>query len=237
LANTQSSGWSLDGGLQWSLPQGFSLGLAVRNGGWLQVVQSQADQLPPETLGSVAWGRAYDDASLHLAAQLQRQAGGDLQAALAVEFGMGGVGFVRASFTPLQPAGQVQPWAAGAGVRLGPLDLDGAWVPYGDLGNTFRISATYFPTRSYSPADTALGFTAKDQGSGVYLLSWKAQDDAAGYHLYRKDPTLGTWTLVTSKLIRVTAVRMRGLSSGAQLGICAVDPRGVDGAMAVAVLR
>ena len=72
--------------------------------------------------------------------------------------------FIRAGYTHdtvEQMSGGLQGFSAGAGIRFDSIQIDYAFVPQGDLGNSHRISMTYSPAVKQAPA--------ADGGKRVYL--------------------------------------------------------------------
>jgi hypothetical protein len=214
LGGSHASGTSLDGGLQWALPAGCSLGVSLRNGGWLSALDSVEDPLGAETAVGASWAHAWSDSSLSLSAQGLRQGLGAWQATVAAEVGLGGSAFLRGSFTPVQPQGQAAPFSVGVGARFDALELDGAWVPYGDLGATFRVSATLLPGRWMQGADEAMKPELAVNKDGVYRLFWKEQPGAQGYQVYRRSRSDAPWVKLMPGSVSGTALLLKGLRPG-----------------------
>lgn len=230
LADGNGNGWSLDGGLQWALPGGLRLGGSLRNGGWLPALAGQADVLPAEAALGTAWVADVGGNRVQLSAQGLRQGGGDWQGVAGVELGLSGLAFLRASYAPLRPQGQAGPFAGGLGAHLGPVDLDGAWIPYGDLGNTFRFSATLYPRR-WNTTTPPPGIRVVAEGKGVYRLSWDAQAEAHGYVLYRRGKPDGPWIRLTPRPLTAALLRIHSPSRGPlpQFGLSVIGPDGAEG--------
>lgn len=126
---------------------------------------------------------------------------------------------------------------AGAGVRLSNFQLDYAFLPFGTLGDTHRISALVrFGTIAGAvggvppPASAALALVGKS-----VKLSWEPGSPGAveGYHLYARKEGERAFRRLTKEPVRATTLTLRRLEEGVSyaFGLTAVDEKGRESRM------
>jgi hypothetical protein len=140
VAGEQATAWALDAGLVKTWEE-FRLGIAVQNLGTKLKLYSEAFSLPTAFRAGGAW-RVKDRAWVSLEAAQSREGG--LAAALGVE------GELRLTETEAilprfgyrsgRSEGAGIGVTAGLGLRVRVFQVDYAFSPYGDLGNTHRLS-------------------------------------------------------------------------------------------------
>ena len=117
-------------GLLYPLGKRLTLGAVVQNMG----SQLANDPLPLTLKIGIALSRG----TLTLAADLAKPKDNDLYWCLGAEWWIREILVLRAGYKTNQDIGEG--WSAGLGFKLKKSHLDYAYVPYGDLGNTHRIS-------------------------------------------------------------------------------------------------
>ncbi len=145
---------AFDFGAQYQPPlpdRPLDIGIAVRNFGSELKYEQGSDPLP---LGYV-FGLAYSfefsasvEPRLKIGAELVKYRDTDFFGSAGVEFSMKVVknfsGVIRGGYTTHYEDIDGFFWekgiAAGAGIRYAKLNFDFSWVPFGDLGNTFRYT-------------------------------------------------------------------------------------------------
>ena len=128
-ADTQSAFLGTVGGLL-EIGQSFSVGVAAQNLG----TKLGEDSLPLILKAGLALKLGF----LNLAADIGKPQDNDLYYCAGVEGWIGEVLALRAGYKTNR---DISPgWTAGLGFKMGRFGLDYAYVPYGDLGITHRIS-------------------------------------------------------------------------------------------------
>jgi len=134
-----SNGYGVGLDLGWrttNIWDALDLGLTLRNlGSQISVGGTPADQ-PLE----LATGARYSFFShrASLVGECLIPADNSIEGSVGGEFWMAGLVALRAGYK----MGYLNQYTAGAGVKVADLVIDYAWVPYGDLGNTQRITAS-----------------------------------------------------------------------------------------------
>ena len=127
--NTQSAFLVTLGGLV-EISQGFSVGAVAQNLG----TRLGEDPLPL----ILKAGLALELGSFSLAADIGKSQDTDLYYCVGIESWIGNVVALRAGYRTGRDVGPG--WTAGLGFKMGEFELDYAYVPYSNLGNTHRIS-------------------------------------------------------------------------------------------------
>jgi hypothetical protein len=146
IADASASAWAGDLGLLKRLGDRYSLGLAARNFGQEIKFDEEGDPLP-FVVDAGAAGR-FVDGRLLAGLTLSMPRDNDLQYAAGVEWAeRNPEGFryaARAGFRSMATdADGASGITVGAGIGYRKLDVDFAWVPMGDLGNTFRYAVLF----------------------------------------------------------------------------------------------
>ncbi len=127
--DTQSAFLVTLGGLV-EVSEGFSLGVVAQNLG-----TKLGDDSLPLILKA---GLALELGSLSLAADIGKSQDTDLYYCVGIESWIGNVVALRAGYRTGRDVGPG--WTAGLGFKMSGFEVDYAYVPYGDLGSTHRIS-------------------------------------------------------------------------------------------------
>jgi len=127
--DTKSAFLGTVGGL-FEINQSFSVGVVAQNLG----TKLGEDSLPL----ILKAGLALELGSFCLAADIGKSQDTDLYYCVGIESWIGSVVALRAGYRTGRDVGPG--WTAGLGFKMGEFALDYAYVPYGDLGNTHRIS-------------------------------------------------------------------------------------------------
>lgn len=174
VGSAEGGGQSFSAGLQYALPWGLRAGLAWRNAGLLSPLAEAADPLQASMLGGVAWRfPVAERESLELFTQLQRQPGGELRSSLAAEFGLGQIVFARGAWQFLAPESAQSRFSMGMGAQGRGLALDLAWVPMGDLGQSYRLTASFHPDQWQSGGATNIASALRaHRNEKGFLLEW-----------------------------------------------------------------
>ena len=117
-------------GLIYPLSKQLTLGAVVQNLG----TQLGNDPLPLTLKMGIAWSRE----TLTLAADVAKPQDNDVYWCLGAEWWMRDKVALRAGYNTKQDIGPG--WSAGLGFKFQRISLDYAYIPYGDLGDTHRIS-------------------------------------------------------------------------------------------------
>lgn len=127
--DTQSAFLVTLGGLV-EVSEGFSLGVVAQNLG-----TKLGDDSLPFILKA---GLALEVGSFSLAADIGKSQDTDLYYCVGIESWIGNVVALRAGYRTGRDVGPG--WTAGLGFKMSGFEVDYAYVPYGDLGSTHRIS-------------------------------------------------------------------------------------------------
>lgn len=143
IDDQSASAMGADVGLNYRKPQTpWELGAAIRHLGTEPKFDSVGDPLPM----TVSLGSSYRllDERLLLALAVDAPRDEDPLARVGVEFAqMFGESFgssLRAGYRSGRESGDLSGFSAGAGFSVRGLHFDFAWIPLGDLGDTFRYS-------------------------------------------------------------------------------------------------
>lgn len=128
-ADSKSAFLSTVGGL-FEINQSFSVGAVAQNLG----TKLGDDPLPL----ILKVGLSLERGSFSLAADIGKSQDTDLYYCVGIESWIGNVVALRAGYRTGRDVGPG--WTAGLGFKMGGFGLDYAYVPYGDLGSTHRIS-------------------------------------------------------------------------------------------------
>lgn len=141
LDDAHARGFAADLGALYS-GEGFSFGAGARNGGNVQKLKNANDPLPLTLFSGVSY--LYKE---KLLVALDMNAPRDDNAKMAVgaeyrhPFNEKVTGFLRGGYNMRHADnGGVSGASMGVGLGYNNFNFDFAWVPYGDLGNTFRYS-------------------------------------------------------------------------------------------------
>lgn len=145
IDDANSSSWAADiGFIRRFDRRPLTLGFSIRNLGQSVKFREQSDPLP--TLTTLGLGYSLLNERLKLAFDLKRSRTAEFDFCSGVELRFDISTDVRAAFrsgydSGLTDAGGAHGMSFGAGFGFGRIDFDFSWVPFGDLGNTFRYSA------------------------------------------------------------------------------------------------
>lgn len=233
VGRSQGDGQSFSAGLQWEVLPGLRLGAALRNAGTLSALVNAADVLQPSSSVGAGWRLAFGSGeSLELMGALTRQPLGDWRGAGGLEFGLGQLVFVRGGYSLDQAPGEAGPFSAGFGVRFSGLDLDAAWVPYGDLGQSFRFSGTFALGALGGDPAAPWDMQLERAGEGL-LLSWKAptRSPEAAYRIFMRQDPKDTARELTRAPTKSTRLRLRSFhkEQSYRFSVVAVDAQGRSG--------
>jgi hypothetical protein len=236
LGFSDGTGDAFSAGAQWQVLPGFNIGASLRDAGTLSGLISAEDSLQP----SSSVGASYripitDKETIEPLLALNRDAAGDLRLAGALELGLGRLAFLRGAYQFFQPDSTVLPFSAGLGIRWQSLSLDGAWVPYGDLGQSYRVTASFeiggSPEAAGANAPSNLRIEA-DPNAG-WVLKWDAPSGSSGwrYKVYLRDKPEDAARQLNAKLLKDPQVRIRAFQAGRRyrFTVTALDGDGVEG--------
>lgn len=148
IDDTSASAFAADAGVLWKTPvRGLTAGAAVQNAGTAVALGSASDPLPLNIKCGAGYGVSLprgarlviaadvnmprdNDMMINGGAEYRRPVGGNVTVALR-----GGYKTVAQ-----EQLGGLAGLCAGAGIAWKQFGFDCAWVPYGDLGDTFRYS-------------------------------------------------------------------------------------------------
>ena len=147
LEREQSAGFAVDMGAVYRTGGGISAGLSVRNAGTMSRVASVTESLP-YTVNAGISGRLMDG-KLLLSIDADKPADRGYGYSVGTEFKMDRI-LLRAGYNPQNDFDSGFSFGLGAG--FGQWSVDYAYVPYGELGGTHRISLI-----------SELGFTAEER--------------------------------------------------------------------------
>lgn len=129
-------------------------------------------------------------------------------------------------------------YSAGVGLDMDVFRIDYAYLPFGDLGDTHRISALF----RFGKADEAnrglrapsrLTAEAYDRSA---LVTWREvyTRDVTGYHLYIRKPGQEKYRRLTKDPLTVRSVKLRKLHNGTdyEVGVTSVTAAGRESRMA-----
>jgi len=137
LEDESASGFAFDiGGLYKTPIENLTLGISIQNIGTEIKFIEEGDALP----SNIKLGAAYkviEDLTLALDTNLPSD--GEIYVCIGGEYWVTNIMALRVGYRT-GPADEGSGLTAGAGFRAGKILLDYAFVPYGDLGNTHRIS-------------------------------------------------------------------------------------------------
>lgn len=130
-------GYGIDLGLMNRFNDNLYLGLSARN-----LFSSIGGSAGPSNYGI---GLAYKGRPLTLALDVNIPGDNDVLVCLGAEYNMSGIFFMRAGYNSRSETDAGGNLGAGLGLRLGNMDFDYAFAPYGELGQTHRFSVTLRP--------------------------------------------------------------------------------------------
>lgn len=153
LAGQSAFGASLDGGALFRpLGRSLTLALVAQNLGVQSAYESEADPLPITLRFGGAWHlhNAADQRWLNLVADLNRSLEGLFRLHLGAELWLFDLLALRGGYKIVEGGSEVASggdapadFTLGLGFRLGAAQLDYAFVPLGELGQTQRLSASW----------------------------------------------------------------------------------------------
>jgi hypothetical protein len=129
---------------------GLQLGASVQNLGLPSQMENDSFDLPE----IARFGASYTPLGKDMTLAAELDAPNDAQTVLALgfEYDLGNVLYPRCGY---RFDGNFNPWSAGFGVKIMGAEVDFATVPYGDLGQTYRVTVGYKfgnPTAAQLPA-------------------------------------------------------------------------------------
>ena len=131
IAEDKDSTFSANAGILFRMSDSFSLGLACQNIG----SNLGEDPLPFTYRGGVA----LDTGSFTIAVDAVKVVDDDMYFCAGLEWWIGNILALRGGYRTGQDIGSGVSY--GAGLKINTINLDYAYVPYGNLGDTQRISA------------------------------------------------------------------------------------------------
>ncbi len=138
IDNVSAQGVGVDAGIRWRTPiEGLTVGAAVTNAGQGLKFIRQRDDLPTtfRAGGAYVWNRWM------LSGDLVKGIDTDFEGGVGLEFRPIDLLALRAGYRS-QGRDVDEGLTAGLGVRWKGLELDYAYVPFGDLGDAHRVSGT-----------------------------------------------------------------------------------------------
>ena len=148
IDNNSASGLGADAGLFWACNKEFSLGAAARN-----FLGKVGNDLLPSNYGI---GAAYKLPSITIAADLNLPNDNKLMLNLGIEYRFKDILAGRIGYNTRAEEAAGGNLGLGLGLNFSSFGLDYAYVPYGDLGVTHRLSFSYYPEKVYLPVPTSL---------------------------------------------------------------------------------
>jgi hypothetical protein len=146
---------------------GLVLGASVQNLGLPAQMEKDSFNLPEITRFGAGYTPLGKD--LTLAVEVDMPDDSQTVLALGMEYDLGSVLYPRCGY---RFDGIFNPWSAGFGVKAWGMDVDFATVPYGDLGQTYRVTVGY---KFGNPAANQVPATGPTAGSGSALAAAAAQ--------------------------------------------------------------
>lgn len=232
----EGKGLSFDAGIMVRPAKAWSLGLVGCHLGPPVKFDASSEKLPSLLRLGIAWTvfenighavRFTTDQTCQFSSMTYRAGGG-------IEYVYNQLFFLRGGFAGDHDRRDP---TAGAGLDLDVFRLDYAYLPYGKLGDTHRVSALFRfgkpddPKRGLRPP---LHLTADAYDKSV-LLNWDPARtaDVTGTHLYIRKPGQKDYRRITSAPLTVTAVKLRGLKNGAvyEVGATSVTDAGRESRM------
>lgn len=141
IDTSDASGIAVDLGGLYKLSDKLSLGLAVQNLGTKMKFESEADPLPL----NIKIGAGYKLNNLTLGVDVNYPTDNDINFALGAEYALklGGISLpLRVGYNTknVSDLDSLAGLGAGLGIGVSKFAFDFAWVPYGDLGQTYRVA-------------------------------------------------------------------------------------------------
>ncbi len=164
--------------------RGLTTGLAVQNLGTPIKLKREAYELPWVVRAGAAY-RVMEE-RLTLLAEADMPADNDMAVAFGLEYAVSERFYPRAGF---RYNGIFNPWSLGMGMKFGQVGVDLSIVPYGELGLTYRGSASYRFGQPTAGLETRLPhLTSNASGRPAILLPRiSAPDKVAAWALYIYD--------------------------------------------------
>ncbi len=231
VGGVKGTGWSFDAGVMARPGPRWSLGLAGSHLGPPVRFGASKEKLPSLLKAGLAWTfletpehalRVTADQAVRFSS-MTYCAGGGLEYVFHQIFALRG-GFAG-DHDRRDPS-------AGAGLDLDVFQVDYAYLPYGDLGTTHRLSALI---RFGSPDELGRGLRpparlAVEAYDKSALVTWKPvlTKDVTGYHLFVKKPGWEAFRQLTRTPLTDTVVKLRKLQNGTQyeVGVTSVTAAG-----------
>jgi fibronectin type 3 domain-containing protein len=231
VGGVKGTGWSFDAGVMARPGARWSLGLVGNHLGPPVRFGASKEPLPASLRLGAAWTfletpehavRATVDQAV-VFSSLTYRAGGGLEYTFHELFALRG-GFAG-DHDRRDPT-------AGAGLNLDVFQVDYAYLPYGKIGTTHRLSAI---VRFGRPDDPGRGLRPPGQLTAeAYdksaLVTWREvyTRDVVGYHLYVRKPGWTEFRQLTKTPLNVTAVKLRKLQNGTdyEVGVTSVTASG-----------
>lgn len=141
IDTSDASGIAVDLGGLYKLSDKLSLGLAVQNLGTKMKFESEADPIPL----NIKIGAGYKLNNLTLGVDVNYPTDNDINFALGAEYALklGGISLpLRVGYNTknISDLDSLAGLGAGLGIGVSKFAFDFAWVPYGDLGQTYRVA-------------------------------------------------------------------------------------------------
>ncbi len=156
IDDASATSFAVDGGVLYRTPyQGLTLGAALLNLGTAAKFDERKEQLPLMFKAGAAY--RLQDVPLTFASDLVLLRGDQSSFRLGAEYTFNRLIDIRAGYNSANDADNG--WGCGFGINLDDLEINYAYVPYGDLGNTHRIDSVFTfgaPVREEAPAPAPL---------------------------------------------------------------------------------
>ena len=170
LPGKVSSGYGIDIGALSRFRENIFIGLNVRN-----LISSIGPSSGPSNYGI---GLSYRDEPLILALDVNFPTDNNVLVCLGAEYNLKDVFFCRIGYNSRSETDAGGNLGAGLGLRLKNMDFDYAYVPYGELGPTHRVSVTLRP---FGPAEEKAAKVVIAPEDVTMIVSREVQFKVAGF--------------------------------------------------------
>ncbi|MEK7475641.1 MAG: PorV/PorQ family protein [Candidatus Coatesbacteria bacterium] len=236
-ASYSAVGAAVDLGFLYRSGEAFTAGLSCMNlGGPMTFLQDEGDAMPVTVRAGVGW-RAWDKGSLRVTALADVAKPVDPDGGKFASGTWGGAGVevtgfgfvtVRGGYRMAADGGRV---VGGAGFTYGQVSIDGALVPMGDFGTTWRAGITLKLGIAERRLPAVQDAAAEGLEGGRIGLKWTPVYGAAGYQVDVLTPGAETYRRLTKAPIEAPEMTLGKLKGGERyrFRIVPVSPSGREG--------
>jgi len=230
-------GAAVDFGLLYKTAETFTIGASCLNlGGPLTFLKDQGDALPMTVRGGLGW-RAYDQGPLRVTAlaDVAKPVDGDGGTFASGVWGGAGVEVTGYGLVCLRGGYRLGPdggrVVGGVGFTYRTISVDGAFVPMGDFGTTWRAGITIRLGVAERRLPAVQEAEAMALPKGRIGLKWAPVYGAAGYHVDILTPDADDYQRLTEAPTEVPEFAVAKLKAGERyrFRIVSVSPSGVEG--------